>query len=218
VGQFDGERFEVDPNVAAEGQLIDLGPDYYAMTAGVAQDWPDGAPFVAWTASWSTARESIWPGFAGGSISLPRHIGLRRRDGTPQLWSVPWPSLNDRFRPVSERPASGRGRAEFDGSAAFALTLSGRDGSLRVEGDPETGLLTAKRAAAGVFGWSADHADAVVPATTRGLSLFIDGPLVELFDQGSGISLTAALPGGVTSARLDVRGSPVAIAWSRYSP
>ena len=216
VGQFDGKRFAIDPGFAPEGQLVDLGPDYYAMTSGVARDWPGAAPFVAWAANWNTARAPIWPGFAGGPIALPRRIELRRRDGSARLWSTPWPALAGRFQSVGDRSESGRGTAEFAGSTAFALTLSGPDGSLRVDGDPETGLLTAKRTAGDTFDWSADHADAVLPADTRLLSLFIDGPLVELFDEGSGTAFTAALPGGVTSVRLDVREAPVAIAWSTY--
>lgn len=218
VGRFDGVGFAVDRDFAAAGQLVDLGPDYYAQVQGATGDWPEEAPFVAWAASWNTARARIWPGFAGGPISLPRRIELRDHAGVPRLWSTPWPALDARFRPATDRPGSGRGTIAFEGSARFVLTLAGPDASLRIEGDPATGRLFTRREGPHGFSWSADRADAVLGVDRRRLSLFIDGPLIELFDQGSGVSVTAALPGGASSVSLAVADNATAFAWSVYTP
>lgn len=217
AGRFDGEAFAVDPAFPAGGQLVDLGPDYYAQVPGIAGDWPAASPFVAWAASWATARAPIWPGFAGGPITLPRSIEVRRVGAEMRLWSTPWPALLDHFGPVATRPESGRGTASLLGSAPYSLTVAGQGGVLRVSGDPGSGTLTATREAADGFGWSADHPGAVLRSGERHLSLFIDGPLIELFDESSGSSLTAALPGGVASVHLDVQQTPVPFAWSSYT-
>lgn len=217
IGWFDGATFHPDPDFPAEGQPIDLGPDFYALMPGVDGDWAGERPFVAWAASWRTAREPIWPGFAGGPITLPRSIEVRRERGRPRLAVTPWPGLAERFRPVGERPKAGRGGAEIDGGAPFELVLEGEGAALHVSGDPGSGRLVATRTAPGAFAWSAEHEGVVAGLDRRRLTLFVDGPLIELFDETSGASLTAALPGGARAVRLEA-GGEAALAWSAYAP
>ena len=218
LGRFDGTGFTKEVGFPDEGQLVDLGPDHYALVPGIDGDWPGSAPFVAWASSWRTARAPIWPDFAGGPITIPRRLEVRERGGRRRVHSTPWRSVASAFRPAAQCLEGGLGVAEVDGSAAFELTVAGPEASLLVQGDPGSGLMAGRREATDAFAWSAQQTGTVFPATRRRLSLFVDGPLLELFDEASGTSLTAALPGGATSVALAVGQDRLDFSWSVYQP
>jgi fructan beta-fructosidase len=173
-GIFDGNTFVRDDPADEMGELLDYGPDYYALIPNLAHGWPDEeCVVVAWASSWQIARHFPWRGFAGGPIALPRKLTARG--------SVPLPRIMQAFSLESSQvPLAGRGMATFE-AANFTLIVSGEDRALTVRA--HHGLLEVTRTAqsdAGPFDWSGVHAfeSAAGPIT---LVLFVDGSLIELF-------------------------------------
>ena len=211
VGTLGPDGFAPDPDAAPEGQLVDLGPDYYALMGNVEEGWPEGERcFVAWAGSWATARAVRWPGFAGGPIALPRTLSIEERGG-PRLLSRP-AVLDDAFTTLSSTvPTAGMGAAAVPADAALTIALSSSAGTLRVEVDP-AGLVEVERT--GRHPFAAREAFAPVDGRTRTLRLFVDGPLVELFLLEDGVTVTAALETDAPFA-VDLRadGTVVAMEW-----
>lgn len=185
-GLFDGAAFAPDPGWPGEGRPLDLGPDFYAAIPSAEGGWPgEGRTVVAWASSWATARTMDWGGIRGGPISLPRLVAL---DVAGRLRQRPWPAAEPLAATRCGLPAQ-----------SFEIVVAGRDAELRILGDHRSGDVTVTRTAGDErLNWRRHHAGLLGGADDRGLSLFVDGPLIELFIQPDGLSITAALPGAGT--------------------
>ncbi len=184
-GTLGPDGFERDPACGAEGQRLDLGPDFYAAMAA------DGAPLVVgWLSSWQTARADIWPGFAGGAIGLPRRLSLTagRVRQHVAVAEVAFPVV------VPATPVAGRGRMTFDGTADFSLTVAGPAGEVGIVGRPHAGNVSVMRSGAPLWQWQRDHAAVLTPCAVRDLTLFVDGPAIELFIEPDGAAVSLTLP------------------------
>ena len=207
-GRFERDAFAVDPGA---GELLDLGPDFYAATLATDND-SAAAPrtLVAWLASWQTARAMPWPGFAGGPISLPREVARHPSGGFIQHPRVG----EDVFGvPVDAVPVAGRGSATI--ASDFRLTLESEQASLDIR--VERGRLTAERSGADWLAW---RTDAPWRAGEDRLDLFVDGPAIELFFGSGRTPLSVALPGGGRpfDVRLADGSGPRAFAWRSLRP
>lgn len=209
-GRFDGATFHPDQPY---GRRVDLGPDCYALMAGCGEGWRGEPPFVGWLASWATARQDIWPGFAGGPITLPRSLAVDRhgvptnRPGIATAAFAAGPALP---------PTAGLGHARLDGSDAFRLELQTDRARLVIAGNPRAGHLAIARQAALPFAWSETHAGVLEPCAARDLHLFVDGPAVELFVAPEGRGVTVALPGRGLTVALGAAGAALPIEWRAY--
>ena len=198
--------FDCDPDWPTGGRRIDLGPDFYAAMAA-----SDGR-VVAWLSSWATARDMPWPGFAGGPISLLRRLSL---DGSRVRHEVDPGVVAAFVRRVDAVPVAGCATATIDGHAAFTLSLQGA-ATATVAGDPAAGTLAVRRSAGAPLAWAAVHDDVLAPCATRRLTLFVDGPAVELFVEPDGCAVSLALPDGgrAFEVQLTVDGASAALDWT----
>ena len=217
VGTFDGETFVRSHEWPDAGELVDLGPDFYAVMASAAGGWPRPKPvFVAWLSSWETARRMDWPGFAGGPTTLPREISLERIEGRLRLLHKPAAGLVAAFdTPLPSAPVAGLAEAWFDGSASFTLSITSPTVTATISGDPGSGRLSVARDGADWLRWERTHSGVLAKAARRGLYIFIDGPCVEIFAEPDGRSLSLALPQGGEPlvATLDVGGAAFPLTW-----
>jgi fructan beta-fructosidase len=93
VGQFDGERFVLDPGAHPEDKndavWLDFGPDYYAAVSwsGIPDD--DGRRvMIGWLSNWmyaSMVPTAPWR----GAMTVPRVVSLRKVDNTCRLLQEP---------------------------------------------------------------------------------------------------------------------------------
>lgn len=177
--------FTPDPGQPADGWPLDLGPDCYAAIVSSGDGWPLAAPhLVAWASNWATARAMPWPGAShGGPITLPR--ALEWRDG--RLHQRPLAAAAPLAAWHGTMPAAGhlrirRGDAQLD----LVINADGSATTRRAGTASHTALLA----------WQRDFAAGTVnPGVDRRISLFADGPMLELFIDPCGLTLTAALPG-----------------------
>lgn len=218
VGDFNGARFTPDPRAPAEGQRLDLGPDFYAPMTSTRAGWPhERAACVGWLSSWATAREMPWPGFAGGSISLPRTLALARRAAGPSLAMRPFAGLAERFvEPCGQVPRAGCGRIEIGGNAALSITLSSARATATIALDGASGAVTVTRVGGAPFDWRRREPVALADRATRSIGIFVDGPAIELFALEDGVSVSLALPGDGEAFEIaaSLGGAAVALSWS----
>ena len=196
-GVFDGTSFTPDD---ADGRLLDLGPDFYAMTMGAER------LAIGWLSSWRTARRFPWPGFTGGPASLPRRFDC----ASTGAGLLPAAELIGGFgRSVDAPPIAGLGIAEV--GTAFTLCIGSAAGEVVLR--TRDGVIEAERRAPGLD-WQAAHR-----WTGHGaLRLFVDGPAIELF-VGEAPPLSVALPDAGAAFRIaleDGAGRAATIAWRRW--
>lgn len=171
--------FTPDAGQPAEGWPLDLGPDFYAAIVNDDDGWPLPKPhLVAWAGNWATARAMAWPGNShGGPITLPRALA--------------WTGGRLRQQPLAAAPAQWHGSLAAAnclvmqrGPAGLAISIAG-DGSARV-----------RRWGSPLLDWARTHPPGTLAAgASRALTVFADGPLIEIFIEPDGQTLTAALPG-----------------------
>ncbi len=197
IGTLEETSFVRGPGVLAEGELVDRGPDFYAMMASLEHGWPIGdRAFVAWLSNWQTARDVVWPGFHGGPISLPRALCITATDAGPRLCCRPLAVAQDAFmRRVEEVPLAGRGRFI---AAADRLTIgfTGDDGFALIDIDWISGSLGIERF--GKHPWRGDSRFAPTDGKGRNIEIFVDGPVIEFFMLDLGISASLTLGSGAT--------------------
>lgn len=207
--------FIPDAGVPAEGQLLDLGPDFYAAIASVNAGWPLPRPcIVGWLSNWTTARKMRWPGFAGGPISLPRSISIEQRNGGPFVAVRPHPAVLAALdRQVDDAPQAGLGRARCAGGT-LRLEVEGDDASLDVTMSDD--LLEVSRVAGGLPDWRRRHRIRRPDAGTRSLAVVVDACTTEVFLPDDGVAISAGIPseGGGLRVRLTVDGEPAHLAWT----
>lgn len=203
VGEFDGTGFVP----STKGRWFDHGADCYAAVSY--SDAP-GAPVVqGWMSNWSYAEE-VPAGDFCGSMTLPRRLALRERDG--ELRIVQRPIVAD--APVIHRRDGGRldGRLELPCPAAaarvvaeFALGTAERVGlevrtgaaeHTRIVVDRAAGTVAVDRTASGTVampeGVAAVHA-APLPGGTDGtvrLEVYVDAASVEVFAADGEVVIT----------------------------
>jgi sucrose-6-phosphate hydrolase SacC (GH32 family) len=186
-GHFTGDGF----TVTATAQPLDLGPDFYAAMTNLAHGWPDPNTVVTgWLASWDTARQARWRGFAGGPISLPRCFAWR--NGRAALSALPAVVAGFTI-PSAIVPKSGMGIATVVGG--FHVKISGQDCCLDIISGHASGDVIVCRASENPqFDWSRHHPGVLQGSGMRTLRLFIDGPVVELFIEPDALVISACLP------------------------
>jgi hypothetical protein len=201
-GCFADGHFERDDPADDAGQPVDDGPDFYAAMANVQHGWPRQEP------SWETARRMDWPGFAGGPISLPRRITAQG--------SAPVDALVAAFsQPAGYVPVAGLGTAALPpGDLRLDIIGDGARFSLSVDAD---GSWRAAREAPPPFAWAADSGTrGRLAGSAAQLSLFVDGPLIEVHLAPHDRWFTCALPGQgpvPLDCMLSVDGAPQPLIW-----
>lgn len=181
LGRFDGSGFTPKPESTAWGLPLDFGPDFYAAIANTAKGWPGAPMIVAWASNWRTARRIPWPGgFSGGPITVPRTLQL-----TPS---------GDRLRQTPLAAAKPQSVASWTGGS---LRIGAGDAELRLDAVPgATGrALTVTRTGPGELAWRRSWELPADCDLTGDVTVFRDGPLVELFLQRDALWITAVLPG-----------------------
>ena len=192
IGTLEDGGFVPVPGVPAEGELVDRGPDFYAMMASVEHGWPNGdRAFVAWLSSWQTARNVAWPGFHGGPISLPRALGVETTATGPRLTCRPLPDININFtRRVGSVPLSGRANLNVTADR-LALRFIGDRGTAWIDIDWTTGSLSVERT--GELPWRQKSRFVSAVTNCRRIQVFVDGPAIEFFMLDEGLSASMAL-------------------------
>jgi sucrose-6-phosphate hydrolase SacC (GH32 family) len=219
IGTLEEEGFTIADNVSSDGQVVDLGSDFYAMMASMEGTWPAGERlYVAWASNWQTARAMRWPGFSGGPITLPRTLALEQREGAPRLVSRPAPMLLQRFaKPAPAVPAAGLGRLTWAGSR-LRVGIRSADASAEIVLDAGKRSLRAERhGAPGDWAQEAPW-EAARPAGSEAM-LFLDGPLIEFFSPIDGASVTMALEqaSGPLHVVAEVDGRTIPFAWTCFA-
>ncbi len=195
-GSLSATGFTLAPGAAPSGELLDLGPEYYAAIPGAGH-------LVGWLSSWAVARRMPWPGFSGGPISLPRRIAWR--DGAVRM--AP-PRAIERLFPnrTTGVPAAGLGLAQIDGRSAWRLSIKGAGAEAVVELDPATGRIEIERSGPDWLAAQLTHGKACTSIEKRTLRLFIDGPVLELFLEPEGRVLSMILPVGEGLFEITLKG------------
>lgn len=188
VGRFSGVGFTPDCDFPADGLPLDIGPDFYAACPNLVEGWPDEKRvLVGWASNWATARSArLAQQVHGGPISLPRRLDL----------------IGKRLHQSPIEAA--RPRAFWTGSRTSecgAISIVRGCNRLTVEFD-QTGVRAQRLGDDPDFAWNAEHRCFLDGRET--FSLFVDGPLVELFIEPTGLVLTAMLP-DAGSIRVDRR-------------
>lgn len=183
LGTFDGMRFACQPGWPQQGRALDLGPDFYACIPNTTEGWPDEARvLVGWASSWATARRVAWPGgAAGGPIGLPRRLTLD--------------AAGTRLRQEPIEGARGKARAVYrTGNGSFRLVVTSSLGEVKVVWDAAASALVVDRQTDDpLFRWNGQTR--LNPCSAMNLTLFIDGPLIEIFIEPAGTVITLVLPG-----------------------
>lgn len=192
IGEIRQGSFECAAACTPEGQLVDQGPDFYALMASSGESWPLKTPaFVAWLSNWQDARKTAWPGFHGGPISLPRELLIEDSDDGPRLCNRPLPELAKRFsRPVAIVPAAGLGRM-ISKSRRLRIYIEGSGGSVEANINWSEGILRLERS--GATPWQRETRFRATRRHSNEINLFVDGPVLELFLNDDGISVSIAL-------------------------
>lgn len=185
-GRWIGDGFAPDGDPADSFEQLDYGPDFYAAVGetptGNAASWP---LIIGWASSWQIARRFPWPDFAGGPMSLPRILtqrGSRPIDVGATIASVP------KDRP----PFSGFGHIGPT-EDMVQISIRGLNAEIGIA-ISEEGSVQAQRLGPEYLQWSGSaSAKSVEP---RQLSLFVDGPLIELYISPDDRFLTFVLPQG----------------------
>jgi fructan beta-fructosidase len=94
VGDFDGDKFNLDPDFAyrvsnGRGMYLDYGRDNYAGVTWSDIPASDGRRlFIGWMSNWDYAQKVPTPTWRSAA-TLPRQLSLRRTDRGLQLFSEP---------------------------------------------------------------------------------------------------------------------------------
>lgn len=180
TGRFTGATFEPLPGFPQDGLPLDLGPDFYAAIPNLEHGWPDrDRVIVGWASNWRTARKIPWPAEAGGGpISLPRRLSY---DAARQRLA---------FAPIPQARPLAYWRASCSGN--FRLRLNRGPLSILVTGQ---GIdIAVERRGEKILEFSRNYPGLLGPGSDRQFTLFVDGPLLELFIEPEGLAFTAALP------------------------
>ena len=219
VGAIVESGFVPDPDAPAEGQLLDFGPDFYAIMMSAEGAWPGAERqcFVAWAGSWATGRNIDWPGFYGGPITLPRTLAVEVRSTGLWLAHRPIPSASAEFnRAVADIPIAGAATVAIDsGADVVKLTIAGPSQSLHVRFDLVHGVADMDRRGAPTARWSAQQRFTPVARRPRTLLLYLDSSLIELFLIEDGVAVTVALDCGNSpfAADLSIDGKIAPLVW-----
>lgn len=175
TGRYD-QTFVPAADCPVAGRPLDLGPDFYAAIVNTAQDWPLPEPhLIAWASNWRYARQLR---SGGGPLTLPRRLNLR--DGRL------------RQRPARSAAHLACWRAQVDSS--FSVRIRRGGSRLHVAVDA-AGAATVERAGADELDWRREYPPGTLaPDRARELTLFADGPLVELFIAPDDLTVTALIP------------------------
>ena len=180
LGNFDGTAFT--SRTAAEGILLDHGPDFYAAIVGtpVSSDG-DNRILVAWASNWATARAMPWPGGVhGGPVTSPRTLSY---DATA-----------DRLAQI---PVAGHAAAvsrQWDGISPATFSVPGRDCELRITLDA-AGLLVVRQGMGGLLDWTRRTERPLGSGVGQTIDFFNDAGLIEIFIRPAGMTITAFVPG-----------------------
>lgn len=180
---------------SGEGQPIDCGPDFYAAIPNLSSGWPSAdRVIVGWASSWQTARAFPWPDCHGGPISLPRRL-------TP-LGSAPVADIVAAFgHIVDDVPLHGMGALALPGGAFVLEIVSGANRLTIVRS--AAGALQVTRSGEEWLCWQRDFA-ATGHEGDVALTLFLDGPLIELHIGPDDRWVTAVLPVGAAPVRVSL--------------
>lgn len=216
IGSLTETSFTPDRDVPADGQLVDLGPDFYALMAGIEDIRAQTErPFIGWLSSWQTARAIDWPGFAGGPISLPRQLAIEHRQSGPVLLVRPNASVESHFtESVAKPPAAGMGQSVLAGNT-LSLSITSDKSSAIIEADFNFGQIRVRRRGQPPADWDRAHRIAKTARSSRTLQLFVDGPIIELFLIEDGIAISLVLETGSSPFTVEARSNdtPVPIEW-----
>lgn len=192
VGEVEQGGFTPTAGAVAEGQLVDHGPDFYALMSSCDDGWPLETPaFVAWLSNWEDARKTVWPGFYGGPISLPRELSIEDSGYGPRLCNRPFPDLIKRFsRPVAGVPVSGLGRATSK-CQTLRIDIEGSSERVGAVVDWSRGTFYLERS--GPVYWQNEARFPVCHRGSNEVLLFVDGAVLELFMIDEGMSASIAL-------------------------
>jgi sucrose-6-phosphate hydrolase SacC (GH32 family) len=207
-GSWAGETFIPDGDPATDHEPLDHGPDFYAAIAAASPGPAGDVPLIiGWASSWEIARKFPWPGFAGGPISLPRVLtrsGMRPLAFHLEAFSAP----------MEKVPAAGLGRAHA-GEDGVTLTIEGEGAAFALKIDGR-GEIKARRIGEDWLAW-----DTSFQRKRKGaleLSIFVDGPLIELHIGPDDVFLTVNIPCGAKPLEVAAKranGAALEIAWSR---
>lgn len=205
-GQFDGHGFIRHDDGDMDGEALDCGPDYYAAMVNLENGWPDATArtIMGWASNWQTGRRFDWPGFHGGPIGLPRQLTVRG--------SAPLPAIIARFVPADASvPRAGMGRIDLD-TGAVRLRVDGPECALTVDIGVD-GRLDVERRGVEWLNWQRSFP--VAGTEPRQITLFVDGPLVEIHIAPDDRWISCALPTGDLpfSVSAQCEGKPVPVNW-----
>lgn len=212
AGAFDGTAFVPE----GESRPLDHGPDCYATMLHTPIHTANAKRLVVgWLSNWQTARAMPWPGFAGGPIGLPRAITFDER-GLRQ--SPPAALLAAFDRCVGAVPHAGVAVAHAVGSWRIALASS----CARLTVASDAAALRVERTGDPAFAYAATHpvlGQSIQRNTAHRLTLFVDGPAVELFIDDEAV-VSAALPtdGAPFAVHLEDATGNVALRWRTLPP
>lgn len=181
LGRFDGDSFEI--HSAAEGRLVDHGPDFYAAIVNTIPSTNGDRMLVAWASSWATARVMPWPGgIHGGPISLPRIL-----------------SFDAATRRLVQQPIAGIDPAatyQWDGQTPMTISIAGEGTDLTLTLDPR--MLTVRRhGLSGMLDWERQDENAFADGAAQTIRIFADAGLIEVFIEPEGLTVTAFVPGAL---------------------
>lgn len=181
LGQFDGASFDIQS--AAEGRLLDHGPDFYAAIANTIPASGGDRTLVAWASNWATARSMPWPGgIHGGPICLPRNLSLDT--GAGRLVQQPIAGIE---------PAATH---QWDGESPKTISIVGEDAEMTLTFGPHT-LAVRRHGLGGLLDWERRDESAFVGGAAQTIGIFADAGLIEAFIEPAGLTVTAFVPGAL---------------------
>ncbi len=205
IGQFDGTTFtDAYPD---EVLWLDHGPDNYAGTTFA--NLPGEPPlFIGWMNNWLYANE-IPTGAWRGQFTLPRRLGLTRRDGKVRLTQQPIHELEALRTPVGrwrgltlngpltlsgvEGPALELALdAQLGTARAFTIEFWAGDQTVRVRYDHDEATLTVTRPALPQDKYQTNYSVSLTaPDGHLQLRLFLDHSALEIFGNDGAFSSTS---------------------------
>jgi sucrose-6-phosphate hydrolase SacC (GH32 family) len=180
LGKLHAKSFTRDPAFPEDGLPLDLGPDFYAAIPNVREGWPTSDHVViGWASNWRTARSVAWPGASmGGPLSMPRIVSLSA-DGKSIAMA---PALRRRPDWSADCPAGPYCIEVCSREARLTVTVTGSTICVERRADGLPQFIRQQQLNTRVLGGGR-------------VSLFADGPLIELFFEPEGWVVTSAVPG-----------------------
>lgn len=202
VVDFDGTRFEP----LGEARWLDHGADCYAAVAFT--DAPGPEPVIlGWMNNWRYAAD-IPGGEFRGSMTLPRRLTLRHRDGDLRLVQRPVVAERPVTRRVTDAVVDGRlelpntepavrivAEVEFGTADRIGLDVRVGDGErTRIVADRSTATLAVDRTRSGVVdfhgAFAGIHSVVVPPTDVLRLDVYVDEASVEVLAADGEVALT----------------------------